>query len=388
MAFISTEHFTPVIGQVGFAVLRGGFCLEGAWASTLRLIPGRSSSTVQNAFRTTFSLADTTRAASRKDSLMDLRPLGGTFGNIASFLGKLDLSPMLLCQLLSVERSSDEAEAANGTFVCRYIALPESPTQYFIGSADLYSRLGQDRFEPLQWRLLAQLTDVRRACVGALRRLHTLTNMGWLDFVFGILWLLPFFTQFCVSAASVHENFATEEFTWADLKTSDTWMVGFFLSLPPQAREVLGLQIFAQSLDGEAKRVLEVVLRKIEVTDRSYNVLVLAAIQSSFVQPSVDMASLDDSTIGAAALQPELIMDFITATGIFISSCEKAIPACALLPQRKVFWGTPPLSQRLRAALTSAGRGAWCSDDFASCLLAGAVGNLLGEPAAVGLHGE
>jgi hypothetical protein len=367
------------VGMLGLVMPRSGFALDASWASTLRLAPGIATSTIHNPFRQTFSLADTSRAASKKDSLLDLRPLGGTFGCLACFLGKLDLGPLLLAQLESVEPSADAREAASGAIVLRWVLLPESPDIFLIGSSDLYSRIGLDRFEVNQREALRTVFDSRSAILGQLRRLHTFaaTNFPFLDFVYGLLWLLPFFTQFCVSGASAFDTFATTKFTWTapfSLKASDAWLVGWFLSLPVQARNLLNNQTFAQALDGDCKRVVEVVLRKIIKVDRCFNEGLLSAIQSNFRQPMARVAEADNTTLGAASLSNELLSDFITASGRFIAQCEQTTPVCAVQAQRVLFHGTPALTQRLRLGLSTVEAGFWISDYFCSALLGGTEG--------------
>jgi hypothetical protein len=324
-------------------------------------------------------LADTSLAASRKDSLLDLRLLGGTFGCLACFLGKLDMGPMLLAQLVSVEPSADAREAASGTFVLRWVLLPDTPDTFLIGSADLYSRIGLERLEAGQRQGLRQLCDGRSAILGQLRRLHTFasTNFPLLDFVYGLMWLLPFFTQFCVSGASAFDTFATTKFTWTapfSLKASDGWLVGWFLSLPSQARHLLTNQTFSQALDGESKRVLEVVLRKIIKVDRCFNEGLLAAIQSNFRQPMAEVGQAANTTVGAASMSNELLSDFVTASGAFIAACEQTTPVCAVQAQRVLFHGTPALTQRLRSGLCTVEAGFWISDAFCSALLGGTEG--------------
>jgi hypothetical protein len=314
-----------------------------------------------------------------KDSLIDLRPLGGTFGNLAAFLGKLDLGPLLLAQLESIEPSADAREAAAGAVVLRWVLLPELPDSFMIGSANLYSRIGLGNFEVRQRDALRAAFDSRSAIVGSLRRLHTFadTNVRLLDFVYGLLWLLPFFTQFCVSGASAFDNFATTNFTWVQpftLKPSDAWLVGWFLSLPFQARDLLSNTIFAQSLDGDCKRVIEVVLRKIARVDRNFDQTLLTAIQSNFRQPQADIAGAPAGVAAAASLPDDLLSDFVSASGRFISACEQTTPVCAVQAQRVSFHGTPEVSRRLRVGLASPGANFWVSDQLCSNLLGGTEG--------------
>jgi hypothetical protein len=367
------------IGMLALVHPRGGFGLESAWASTLRLTPGDATSTIHNPFRRTYTLADTSRSSSMKDSLIDLRPLGGTFGNLAALLGKLDLGPVLLAQLESVEPSGDAREAAAGAVVLRWVLLPELPQSFMIGSANLYSRIGLGNFEARQRDALRVAFDSRSAILGSLRRLHTFaaTNVRLLDFVYGLLWLLPFFTQFCVSGASAFDGFATTAFTWVrpfTLKPSDAWLVGWFLSLPAQARELLSNTIFAQSLDGDCKRVIEVVLRKIARVDRSFDQTLLTAIQSNFRQPQADVAGAPAGVAVAAGLPDDLLSDFVSASGRFIAACEQTTPVCAVQAQRVTFHGTPEVSSRLRMGLASPGSNFWVSDQLCSNLLGGTEG--------------
>jgi hypothetical protein len=77
----------------------------------------------------------------------------------------------------------------------------------------------------------------------------------------------------------------------------------------------------------------------------------------------------------AASLPDDLLTDFISSSGRFISQCEQTTPMCAVQAQRVSFHGTPSISRRLRVGLASPGSNFWVSDQLCSNLLGGTDGN-------------